>query len=82
MSETVVNVLEPIKIEKKCREHVVGVPFRTSDCSFQMGGEKGTVRQACEIVVGRIVLTTLHGQSALSIVAHHYGEPLQAVRLV
>ncbi len=82
MSETVVNVLESIEIEEKHREHIVWVPFGTSDCSFQMVDEKGTVWQACEVVVGRIVRRALLGHSALGIVVHHYGEAVQSPHLV
>src|SRR5437867_9378202 len=82
MSETVVNIFESVEIEEKHREHVVGVPFGTSDCSFQMVDEKGTVWQACEIVVGRIVRRALLGHSALGIVVHHYCEAVQSLHLV
>src|ERR1043165_6701511 len=55
MTQTVVDVLEPIEIEKQHGEHVIGVTFRTLNFRLQQLGKHRAIRQTRQRIVERRV---------------------------
>jgi hypothetical protein len=55
MTETIVDDLETIKIEKQNRELEFRIPLRLIDRALQMTHELGAIRKICQRIVKRVM---------------------------